>query len=351
MSSSKRWSLNEITGTMKSMTDSLESFTRSNDGIVKKIKLLALNASIEAARAGEFGRGFSVVASEVQKLANQSDEISKEFKSDTIGRIQAGREVTTRIIQSLEGQNLKDVAYGLVQLIVRNLYERTADVRWWATESAFWKALSEPDQASANAASERLRTIMRYYTVYLDLVLVDCNGNIIANAASGRSLVGRSVRDAPFFEQAIRTRSGDEYVVQPVGPSSLHDNRIALVYASSVRAGGRATGDVVGVLAVYFDWSNQAEKIVNEEISLTEQERNNTTVMLLDADRRVIAQSGKGELFRRFALQDKGEDSGFYPEQSGALVAYAKTTGYQEYDGLGWLGVVVKQVEDDERAG
>lgn len=48
--------------------------------IASETTLLSLNASIEAARAGEFGRGFGVVASEIQKLADQSNASAESIR-------------------------------------------------------------------------------------------------------------------------------------------------------------------------------------------------------------------------------------------------------------------------------
>jgi methyl-accepting chemotaxis protein len=70
-------------------TSHIDRLIESIDEIAESTNLLALNASIEAARAGEYGRGFSVVASEIGKLTSKTTEITKNI-NEKIKEIKRG---------------------------------------------------------------------------------------------------------------------------------------------------------------------------------------------------------------------------------------------------------------------
>ena len=100
--------------------------------ITEQTNVLALNAAIQAASAGDAGRGFTVVAEEVQRLAERSGEATKQIaaivktiQTDTQGAVSAMEESTRGVVEGAKlsdaaGQALAeigDVSQNLAQLI------------------------------------------------------------------------------------------------------------------------------------------------------------------------------------------------------------------------------------------
>lgn len=330
---------------MSNVAGDVEKFAMVNERIAGQINLLSLNATIEAARAGDAGRGFTVVASEVKELAKQASGNSLEFRKVVLSKIEQGRNIINKLVEDLEGNRLSEMAQTLVQLIVRNLFERTADVRWWATDSAFYGALENPTPEALQYAQKRLGLINRFYTVYLNLVLVDKKGTIVAVSEPSKfpNAAGSDVSRQKWFMESLATRSGDQYVVEDINYNAQHNNQPVSIYATAVRAGGDINGEVLGVLGIVFDWPEQSRVIVEDEPTLSEDEWSRTTVMLLDANHRIIASSKRDDLFQHYPLHAEGRRKGSYQDDKGNTVAFAQTIGYQEYDGLGWFGVIVQK--------
>jgi hypothetical protein len=96
---------------------------------------------------------------------------------------------------------------------------------------------------------------------------------------------------------------------------------------------------------VYFDWEEQSRVIVRDEPALSKEEWERSRVMLLDEHMRIIAASDNNGLLNTFAIKTNGQQKGYYVNDAGELVAFAKTLGYQEYNGLGWYSVIVQTLK------
>lgn len=129
--------------TLQNLLDAISGMTKSITGISSQTNLLALNASIESARAGEAGRGFSVVAGEIKKLAEESSTTAEEIAQlvteirgsigDTISGIKKAADQTAILKQESTGsiENLKGIVdqirkmQGFIQNITENVEQQT----------------------------------------------------------------------------------------------------------------------------------------------------------------------------------------------------------------------------------
>lgn len=106
---------------MLKYTENTKKMLQMINNIAKSTRILGLNAGIEAARSGEAGKGFSVVASEITKLANQSadsvNEINQVMDNLTQQVVEISKIVDdTYTISSEQGEAITSITEALDQL-------------------------------------------------------------------------------------------------------------------------------------------------------------------------------------------------------------------------------------------
>ncbi len=326
-----------------------QSAAKNIDGIhsvTTQLRVLALNALMEASRAGDHGRGFAVVAEEVKKISGDVETFARALSKDLGGEITSLDELTRRMAAEANGRRMLDLALTAIELLDRNLYERTCDVRWWATDSAVVTALDRRASETADHAASRLAVILKAYTVYLDIWICDLDGNVIANGRPDRYRVARtSVADRSWFARAKALPDGDAYAVGEVAAEPGLAGAQVATYAASIRRNGDSSAPPLGVIAIHFDWQPQAHAIVRG-VRLTDEERTRSRVLLVDSGGLVLASSdGQGALAERIPIAFDGRQSGCDIDGRSRLVAFHHTPGYETYEGLGWYGVIIQDAE------
>lgn len=327
----------------------VDGITSDKIRVIKQVtastRILALNALVESNRAGEAGRGFAVVANEVKSISSRISTITAELENELSRNIQELSHLGEAMIMHVRGARLADLALNMIEIIDRNLYERSCDVRWWATDSAMVDCLTQRNDDTVRHACKRLGVILDSYTVYLDLFVADASGKVIANGRPDKypRAIGSDVSQTQWFRDAMQTHDGSAFAVADISVNEILGGATVATYSTAIREGGEVHGRAIGALGIFFDWQPQAHSVVSG-VRLTPDERKRTRCLLIDSNCRVIAASDQQGILREVVrMENNGSTMGNYVDDGGAIIGYALTPGYETYRGLGWYGVIVQE--------
>lgn len=223
-----------------------------------------------------------------------------------------------------------------IDILIRNLFERTADIGFLATDTdirSFAEAVAHDpavagDSHRVGVLNTRFSEYIRKYSVYHNIILLAPDGRVLAQldkknpvTACGDPLIGESLNtDQPYVE----TFRASDLLPNEASP---------LIYSCRVMS---ADGShPVGVLCLCFRFQDECQRIFRGLVT----EDDWTVVTILARDGSVIASSDMHQ-FPLGAKTELGVGEGRIMRFAGReyLATTRETHGYQGYAGPGWLG-------------
>lgn len=177
-----------------------------------------------------------------------------------------------RLIESLTNEHARKVVTQdlsrcqmAIDVLIRNLFERTADIGFLATDHDVVQFLKNSDKKEEDRGfiKQRLQSYVDIYSVYQDALLVMPDGELVFQLSQPSR--NAKVQDT-LIGQAIKYP--DRYVEFFGVTDLMADYQPNLLYANAVMDEGR----VVGVIILCFRFQNELEEITNH--LLFEQEEN-----------------------------------------------------------------------------
>lgn len=224
---------------------------------------------------------------------------------------------------------LQSKAQVAIDILIRNLFERTADVGFLATDEMIIDFLKH-GEIDPEIVRNHLIEYTKKYSVYNEIVIFDPQGGVKAHMNEANRIETSS---DPIITRALHA---PEYVEQYGRTDIFPSQEKTLVYAQKIET----DGEVLGVLCLCFRFEDEMERIFANLTAGKEQ------IMLFDNQGLLVGNDPKN-MHRWKELRMKlGCD---YDVDMNHLLVYAKTKGYQGYMGQEWYAVAAHPALDDRR--
>lgn len=221
-----------------------------------------------------------------------------------------------------------------IDILVRNLYERTADIGFLAMDDAlrdFAAAMLRGESPDRAAMEQRLQAYVRLYSVYRDVILVSPSGRVLARLPGGPRV--DAIHD-PMLAEVLA--SSAPYTEATVRSDMFPGESRNLLYGTRVLA---QDGAVLGALFLCFDFENETARIFESLCRAGDW----GVITLLDNDGRVIASSDPYQVAPGAVVAAPHGD-GHLTRFAGAsyLTSRHVAQGFQGYGGPpGWSALVL----------
>lgn len=245
-----------------------------------------------------------------------------------------------RLIENLVNENLQKVvlesgskAQVAIDILIRNLFERTADVGFLATDDDLRNFMlqEQPDEESREFVRQRMKEYVQKYSVYDEIVLLSVNGEVKAHLDESSPI---SICRDPLIAKTIA--SNDDFV-ETFGPSDIRPRLPhTLIYSCKIREDLRADSRVIGVLCLCFKFDDEMKSIFCKLLN-----GSGAALYLLDGSSRILASSKNASSGMDNIRRVTSKPYEIVKNSSGNfLAATRKTVGYQGFFGLDWYAHV-----------
>ena len=242
-------------------------------------------------------------------------------------------------------QEMKSKAQVAIDILIRNLFERTADIGFLATDDDirnfiqnYVSKYNENSVILRDNIQKRFKEYVSKYSVYFDIVVLDNHGKLLVRLNDD---IKTEKTDLAFVNKVLNS---DEDYLETYG---FHDfipqYKKSLVYSYKVTKTNNQNSENLGVLCLCFKFTDEMNGILTNLIDT----KNKECITILDEDGFVIASSDRDHI-------KLGAKLPIVLNEEFKLISFAgrdyiaktcETNGYQGFKGLKWYGHIMIPLE------